>query len=179
MTSSESRAALLLTGMMGAGKTTVGRLLARRLGWDFLDTDTCIEERLGLRVSEIFARQGEASFRAAERAVLADLPERSAVIALGGGALIADENRALARAKGTVVWLTADPGTLGERIAPDGDRPLLAGLDAHGRSERLRGLAAEREPAYAEAHLRVATDGCTPEQVCEAVLKALGWEEHA
>jgi shikimate kinase len=165
---------LLLAGMMGTGKSTVGRLLAARLGRAFIDTDAQIEAQRGLSVAQIFAREGEAAFRAAERAVLAALPERGAVVALGGGALLAPEARALARARGLLVWLAAEPDTLLARIAADGSRPLLAGLGEPARLARLRELCAARAPAYAEAELRIDTDGRSAEQVCAVLLGALG-----
>jgi shikimate kinase len=170
---------LLLAGMMGAGKSVVGRLLAVRLSRAFIDTDERIAESAGRSIPEIFADEGEAGFRARERAVLAALPERGAVIALGGGAPVPDENRALLREKGVLVWLDARPETLASRVGEAADRPLLAGLDAAGRSARLARLREERSPAYAGSDLRVETDGRSPEEVCAAVLAALGWERAA
>lgn len=171
--------ALLLCGMMGAGKSQVGRLLASRLGWEFVDTDERIEAGQQRSVARIFAEEGEAAFRALEREVLEGLPARSAVIALGGGAVVAAGNRDLLRERGTLVWLDAEPEVLAERIGDASERPLLAGLDAEARVARLRELRAEREPAYARAGVRVPTDGSTPERVCDRVLAALGWEDAA
>jgi shikimate kinase len=165
--------------MMGAGKSCVGRLLAARLSRPFLDTDARVAELAGRSIAEIFAAEGEAGFRARERAVLAALPEEGAVIALGGGAPVPEENRALLRAKGVLVWLDARPETLAGRVGLAEGRPLLAGLDAAGRAERLEALRSERASAYARAELRVETDGRTPEQVCDAVLAGLGWERAA
>ena len=179
MGSAERDRALLLCGMMGVGKTQVGRLLASRLGWEFVDTDERIETGLGRPVARIFADAGEAAFRALEREVLERLPAQSAVIALGGGAVVASENRDVLRQRGTLVWLDAEPEVLAARIGDGEERPLLAGLDAEARVARLRELRAEREPAYACADLRVATDDSTPESVCDQVLAALGWEDAA
>jgi shikimate kinase len=167
--------ALLLAGMMGAGKSTVGRALARRLGWEFIDTDERVTERSGRSIAELFAL-GEESFRRLESAILAELPERGAVVALGGGAVVAPENRALLDAKGVWVWLDARPETLAERVGTDSRRPLLAGVDAGERLARLRALRDARAEAYAHARARVETDGLDVEQVCDAVLRALGWE---
>lgn len=171
--------AILLAGMMGSGKTSVGRALAGRLGWDFIDTDARIEAEAEQSIAEIFRRGGESRFRALERAVLERLPERRAVIALGGGALVAEENRALLRGKGTLVWLDAPAESLLERVGDARERPLLAGLDRGARLERLRALAAARRDAYAEADLRVATGSRTPDEVCEAVLASLSDREGA
>jgi len=166
---------LLLAGMMGAGKTAVGRLLAERLGRVFIDTDAAIEAVRGESVEQIFARAGEAEFRKLEREALAGLPELAAVVALGGGAVSAAENRALLRGKGTLIWLQAEPRTLLERIEPDASRPLLAGLSGSERLARLSELCRARAPSYAHADLRVRTDGRTTEQVCAALLESLGW----
>jgi shikimate kinase len=171
--------ALLLCGMMGVGKTQVGRLLASRLGWEFVDTDERIESGQKRSVARIFAEEGEQAFRALEREVLEQLPGQAAVIALGGGAVVAPENRALLRERGTLVWLDAEPEVLAARIGEREERPLLAGLDAEARVVRLRELRAEREPSYACADLRIATDDTTPQRVCDGLLAALGWEDAA
>ena len=165
---------VLLTGMMGAGKSRVGRALASRLGFEFVDTDALVEKAAGMTVAEIFAREGEAGFRKRERAVLAGLPERRCVVALGGGTVVAEENRALLRGKGHLVWLDAPPEVLVERIGDARDRPLLAGLDRAGRIAKLAALAAERAPAYAQAELRVATDGRPVDGICAEIAAALG-----
>ncbi|MBW2416367.1 MAG: shikimate kinase [Deltaproteobacteria bacterium] len=180
---------LLLTGPMGAGKTRVGRLLARRLDWPFVDTDERIEAVSGMRIPEIFAREGEAGFRSRERRVLSGLPERDSVVALGGGAVVSPENREILRGKGTLVWLDASAATLAARLSggngagsgsgAEDDRPLLAGLDPPAREARLEQIRVERRAAYSEAPYRVATDGRSAEQVCDAVLSALGWEDAA
>jgi shikimate kinase len=159
---------------MGAGKSRVGRALAERLGWTFLDTDVLVEKGAGMKIAEIFAREGEAGFRAREREVLAALPDRACVVALGGGAIVAEENRALLRGKGTLVWLDARPETLVERIGAGAERPLLAGLDREARIAKLGALREAREPAYASARLRVDTDARSVDEVCAAVLAALG-----
>jgi len=158
-----------LVGMMGAGKTTVGRALAERLRWRFVDTDAEIEERAGCTVAEIFATEGEAAFRERERRAVEALAGEEAVVALGGGAIAQPEVRAKVAGTGTLVYLRAEPETLAARLGPADERPLLAGRGPRERLERLRELLLEREPAYASATLTVETDGATPEQVMERI----------
>jgi shikimate kinase len=158
---------------MGSGKSRVGRALASRLGWDFVDTDERVEKAAGMRISEIFAREGEAAFRRLESEALAALPARRCVVALGGGAVVSADNRRVLREKGRLVWLDAAPETLAERIGDSQKRPLLAGLDAEGRVARLAQLRAERLAAYSEAELHVRTDGLSVEESAAAVHAAL------
>ena len=137
---------LYLVGMMGAGKTTVGRLLARKLKLRFLDSDEEIERRCGVKVPLIFEIEGEAGFRARESQVLMELTRlEDVVLATGGGAVLAEENRRLLAAEGTVVYLRARPEDLYERVRHDRNRPLLATGDPLAR---LRELYAERDPLY-------------------------------
>lgn len=163
---------VLLIGMMGAGKTTVGRLVADRLGWPYLDSDTEVEEATGHTVAELFAEGGESSFRAAESEALARALEGDgpAVVSVAGGAVLDPANRSLLRRSGTVVWLRADPATLAARVGEGAGRPLLAGDPVAS----LVRLDAVRRPLYAEvAHAAVDVDGASPEAVAEAVLAAV------
>jgi shikimate kinase len=140
------RSSVYLVGMMGAGKTTVGRLLARRLKLRFLDSDHEIEHRCGAAVPLIFDIEGEAGFRARESAVLAELTAlEGVVLATGGGAVLAEDNRRRLAASGAVVYLRAQPEDLYERVRQDRNRPLLATADPLGR---LRALYVERDPLY-------------------------------
>jgi len=170
---------LWLVGMMGAGKSAVGRELARRLGRPFLDTDHEIEAERGLAIAEIFAREGEEAFRALEREMVERLAGRPAVVALGGGALGRSEVRELVCGVGTVVWLRARPETLLARIGSCEERPLLAGLAPPERLERIRALLAAREQDYAQAQVVVETDGATVEEVALRALRALAQREAA
>lgn len=137
---------LFLVGMMGAGKTTVGRILARRLRRRFVDSDHEIERRCGVRIPVIFDIEGEAGFRQRESQVIAELTAiEGIVLATGGGAVLAEENRRCLASRGTVVYLHALPETLYARICHDRNRPLLATPDPLGR---LRDLYAERDPLY-------------------------------
>jgi shikimate kinase len=165
---------ILLCGPMGAGKSSVGRALAAQLDWGFVDCDARIEADAGLTVAQIFEREGEAGFRARERAALRDLSASRSVVALGGGAVEAAENREILRGKGRLVWLDARPETLAERVGSGDARPLLAGLDADARVERLRELCERRAAAYACAELRVETDGRTVSELCRMILERLG-----
>jgi len=137
---------IFLVGLMGAGKTTVGRLLARRLKLRFYDTDQEIERRCGVKIPTIFEIEGEAGFRSREAQAIAELSARSGIVlATGGGAVLAEENRRRLAAGGTVVYLNARPEDLFERVRHDRNRPLLAVADPLGR---LRELHAERDPLY-------------------------------
>jgi len=158
---------IALVGLMGAGKSTVGRRLAARLGLPFADSDAEIEAEAGLTIAAIFERFGEAEFRARERAVVARLVAGGpAVIATGGGAFIDEGTRALILARCTAVWLDGDAGTLARRVARQGGRPLLAGEDP---AAALARLAETRGPYYAEAHLRVRSDEAAVETIIEAL----------
>jgi shikimate kinase len=137
---------IFLVGMMGAGKTTVGRLLARRLKLRFVDSDQELESRCGVRIPLIFEIEGEPGFRAREAQVLAELTAlEGVVIGTGGGAVLLEENRRLLAERGTVVYLRARPEDLYDRVRHDRNRPLLATPDPLGR---LRALFAERDPLY-------------------------------
>jgi len=154
-----------LVGMMGAGKSTVGHALARRLGLRFVDTDAEIERATGLSVAEIFASEGEPAFRRREREEIERWGGEPAVVALGGGAIAQAGVPQRLAASGTVVYLRAQPETLLERIGEEATRPLLAGRDAAGRLERLSELLASRRAAYETAGLVVDTDGLSADQV--------------
>jgi shikimate kinase len=162
---------VVLTGFMGTGKTTVGRILAKRLGYAFVDTDTIIEERHG-PIPEIFAAQGEDAFRAIERALAVELAERRRhVISTGGGMLVDDAStEALARSS-DIFCLIATPDEILERVAIDpsrAERPLLAVEDP---ARRISELLAERADAYAR-FAQVVTSGRRPTEVADIVIAA-------
>ena len=145
---------LILVGLMGAGKSAVGRRVAARFGVPFIDADTEIEKAAGCTVSEIFERDGEEGFRAGERRVMARLLESEPVhvLATGGGAFMDAETRALIREKGISLWLRADLDVLFERVSRRGHRPLLKTADPKGT---LAGLMDARYPVYGEAEIIV------------------------
>jgi shikimate kinase len=162
---------VVLIGMMGAGKTAVGRRLGKALGWPFEDADAAIEAAAGTSISNIFAEIGEAAFREKERQVIARLlrGERQ-VLALGGGAFVDPATRALVRAKALSIWLRADLDTLVRRTARPGKRPLLAQGDPRAR---LAELLQQRSPIYAEADLVVDSGNAPIAVVVGRVLRAL------
>lgn len=166
------RGVAVLVGFMGAGKSSVGRVVARRLGVPFVDLDRRIEERAGATIEGIFAARGEGAFRELEKEAVREavaVPGR--VIAAGGGAFLDPGNRGRLSAYAPVVFLDASPETVLARLAPDRSRPLLRGAD---RAARVKELLEARRPLYALADLAVATDGLTVEEVADRVLGLLG-----
>ncbi|MER6346969.1 shikimate kinase [Streptomyces sp. NPDC001595] len=161
---------VVLVGPMGVGKSTVGQLLAQRLGVGYRDTDDDIVAEQGRAIADIFAAHGEPRFRAVEkRAVRAALAEHDGVLALGGGAVVDPDTRALLAAH-PVVWLSMEAEEAARRSGLGTARPLLA-VDPQ---QRWRELAEARRPLYAEvARALVATDGRTPTEVARAVLDVL------
>jgi shikimate kinase len=170
------RRPVVLVGMMASGKSTVGRALAERMGWDFVDSDAQVEARTGRTVAEIWREDGEPAFRRLESealaAALAAARERPAVVAAAGGVVLDPDNRRMLREGGRVVWLRARPETLAARLGPDpGHRPLLD----RDPAATLARLAAEREGLYAEvASSVVDIDGLAAGEVVERVLAAMG-----
>lgn len=162
---------IALVGLMGVGKSSIGRRLAAALGLPFRDADTEVEAAAGRSIPDIFAEYGEASFRDGERRVIARLLDGAPhVLATGGGAFMSDQTRALIKDKAISVWLKGDLEILARRIARKSDRPLVAGKDP---LEVLKAQAEIRYPMYAEADITVET-GETPHQVAvEAILAAL------
>ena len=160
---------IYLVGFMGAGKTTVARMLARRLGWRVEDVDERIEAQERRPVSTIFAQKGEPYFRQVERQVLLDLvPERHVVVATGGGTFADPLNRAAMLADGAVAWLDVPITGIIERVPADGRRPLAADR------VQMQQLFEGRELAYAQAHVRIDASG----PVTDVVERLLDWIEY-
>ena len=168
---SEASRHLVLVGLMGAGKSTVGARCADRLGRAFVDTDELVVAMAGMPFDDIWAAEGEQGFRVRERAAVADAVASPVplVISCGGGAVLDAENRRRLRATGVVVLLDATPEALASRLTYDDSRPLLRSGDRTATLERLR---AQRAPAYeAAAHATVDTAGRTIDEVADAVLE--------
>ena len=162
---------IALVGLMGVGKSTIGRRLAQALGLPFRDADQEIELAAGRTISDIFAERGEAEFRAGERRVIGRLlQEAPHVLATGGGAFMDPQTRALMKEQAITVWLQADLDVLVRRVGRKNTRPLLAGKDARGV---LQGLMDQRYPVYAEADITIHTDDRPASAAVEAILAAL------
>jgi shikimate kinase len=162
---------IALVGLMGVGKSTIGRRLAAALELPFRDADQEIEKAAGRSISEIFAERGEQEFRAGERRVIARLlDEGPHVLATGGGAFMNPQTRALIKDKAVSVWLKADLDVLVRRVGRKDTRPLLAGKDPR---QVLEQLMAERYPVYAEADIVVETDDRPAGAAVESILSAL------
>ncbi len=161
-----------LVGMMGAGKTTLGKALAQKTGREFVDTDRVLVERTGVPVATVFEIEGEEGFRRREAAIIAELAARSGcIVATGGGAVLAEENRRLMRSSGTVVYLRARLDNLWERTRHDASRPLLATPDPRGT---LAAILERRDPIYREtAHLVVETSSQNAATLVSRVVAAL------
>ena len=162
---------VVLVGLMGVGKSTVGRKLAALLNRDFVDADDAITEAAQLSIPEIFEQFGEPYFRDGERRVIARLIEEGhGVIATGGGAFVDPSTRALILERAVAVWIDCDVATLVERTARRNTRPLLRGGDPH---EILTRLAAERAPFYAEAPIRVVSENGPHADTARAIIEAI------
>jgi shikimate kinase len=166
------RGNIFLVGMMGAGKTTLGRALAQRLRLHFVDTDRIMVDRTGVPVTTIFEIEGEEGFRKRESAALAEVAQAdSQVVATGGGSILACENRELMRQRGTVIYLRAQVESLWERTRHDTSRPLLKTPDPRAT---LTALLEKRDPLYREAaHLIVDTGAQSAATLVNRVLAAL------
>jgi shikimate kinase len=162
---------VVLVGLMGAGKTSIGRRLAQRLGLPFVDSDHEIETAAGCTIETIFEMYGEKAFRDCERRVIGRLLEEPVqVVATGGGAFVDAETRAQVKARGLSVWLRADLDLLLHRVARRANRPLLKRGDPR---EILAGLMVQRYPLYAEAAITVDTRDAPPDVTVDAVLAGL------
>jgi shikimate kinase len=165
------RRSIVLVGMMGAGKSSVGRRVALRLGIPFVDADTEIEKAAGMAITDIFAIRGEAEFRAGEARVILRLLEGGPqVLATGGGAFVNPDTRAAVAAKGISIWLKAEPDVLMKRIRRRQDRPLLHTADP---AATLRKLLDEREPVYALADLTVQSREVTHDRIVDEIVGAI------
>lgn len=169
---------IVLIGYRGTGKSTVGRIVAERLGRAFVDCDRVIEARSGRAIRDLFAESGEPAFRDLEEQTLAELTDDfpAAVLATGGGAILRESNRRRLREFGFVAWLTADPEELADRL--EADPTSLAGrpaLTSAGTLAEIEHVLASRSPLYSQtADVVIPTGGRTPDQVALAVIAARG-----
>src|SRR5687767_8490094 len=163
---------VFLVGMMGAGKSTIGRLLARRLKRRFIDSDHEIEARCGVKIPVVFEIEGEPGFRAREQQVIGELTSlEGVVLATGGGVVLSEDNRRCLAERGTVVYLRARPEDLYRRVRHDRNRPLLATADPLAR---LRQLHAQRDPLYGSiAHLVLETGSQSVPALARELLEKL------
>ena len=162
---------IALTGFMGTGKSTVGRLLAKRLKWKWVDVDRYIEKKEGRPIARIFEKEGEPYFRSLEKEAIRELSsKRGVVITTGGGAVMDGENMKTLKKNGWVVALWADPSTLYYRLRGSRNRPLLKAKDFLNEMKRLLEL---RRPHYEKSDLHVRTERRTPAQVADEIFRAL------
>lgn len=162
---------IVLVGLMGVGKSTVGRRLAKRLGLSFVDSDSAIEDAAGLSAAEVFERYGERDFRDGERRLVARLVDGEVrVIATGGGVFNDARTRELLNSRAITVWLDAPVDILAERTGRRDTRPLLRTDDPKATLERL---SEERRPWYEEAHIHVKSGGGAHKDVVDSILNAL------
>ncbi|MBU2496080.1 MAG: shikimate kinase [Candidatus Omnitrophota bacterium] len=179
---------IVLTGFMGAGKSATGKILARQLNLEFIDTDSIVEERAGQPIKEIFQLQGEPFFRSLEKKVVAEIARKDGVvIAVGGGAILDPENRRNLKKNGIVIFLMVSPDWVRKRVAGDGSRPLLnvpnnvgarliapAGrMNPTPTKKIIKNLLSQRLPLYRKADICVDTDGKTPRAVAQEIIEKL------
>ncbi len=166
------RRSIVLVGMMGVGKSSIGRRLGARLGIPFVDADSEIEKAAGMSIADIFARHGEADFRSGEARVIARLLEGGPqVLATGGGAVMNADTRGAIKAKGVSIWLSAEFDVLMRRIAKrKNDRPMLQTADP---AATLQALLAEREPVYAQSDLTVRSREVPHDAIVAEIMGAL------
>jgi shikimate kinase len=159
---------IILTGFMGTGKSTVGEILALKLGYDFVDLDRCIVEREGSSINDIFLKKGESYFREIERDELLGLLEKeNQVVSTGGGVVIFPENRHVMRRSGIVINLLAQPDILLQRLRDETERPLLQGAK---NLEMIKKMLSERENWYADADIQIDTSEKNVEDVVREIL---------
>lgn len=162
---------IVLVGLMGAGKSTVGRRLAKRLGLEFVDTDAAIEDATGQPWGELFERYGEEAYRDGERRLVARIVDGDVrVISTGGGVFVDPETRRLLNERAITVWLDAPVDVLADRTSRRDTRPLLRNGDA---KQTLEQLSREESPAYAEAHIHIKSGGGAHKEVVEAIVNAI------
>lgn len=160
---------IFLTGFMGCGKTSVGRILSARLGYRFVDLDQVIVQEAGCSIKDIFAAQGEPAFRALESRVLGQVAQgEGIVVSTGGGAVIAPENRTVMRSFGIIVNLTASVETIAARVSGDSERPLLQNDTSF---ERIRSMLESRETFYADADYRIDTSNISVRSVADQIIQ--------
>lgn len=159
---------IILAGFMGTGKTAVGRLIAEKLGWEFLELDDIIEKKEGTSIREIFEKKGEPYFRKLEKDVVKETSQKKGVIiSAGGGAVIDEENFKNLKKSGVIICLEASPGVILERTKGITARPLLNVPDP---KKKIEGLLKKREPYYKKADFCINTDNLTVEQVAEKIM---------
>lgn len=167
---------IVLIGFMGTGKTIVGKQLAKRLGFNYLDIDREIEKNTGMTISEIFQTQGESRFRDMEaEAISATSGLSNTVISTGGGAVLRSENLRCLRENGILICLSAKPETIYERVRHSKSRPLLQTEDP---LNTIRQLINQREPYYRQADMVVETDGLSPSQIVDEIINSIKGMKH-
>jgi len=162
---------VVLIGFMATGKSTIGPLLAERLGYAFIDTDAMVEEKLGMKISKIFKDLGEKYFRDAEHHALRKaLGMEKVVISTGGGVILLEGNRKLLKEKAFVVSLTCEPQTIFKRIQGDESRPLLRADDP---LKEIKRIMAERHEYYEECDIKISTEEWTTQECCEKIMTCI------
>ena len=165
------RVNIILTGFMGSGKTEVGKRLAERLGYTFIDTDLLIEKKTGKSISDIFSKDGEPFFRDTETQILKELSGiNEHVISTGGGIVTREENILHLRKTGFIIWLRASPETVLRRVGHETHRPLL---NVDNPIEQIKMLMSQREQFYSKADLTIETDGLEVDEVVNIIIKKI------
>lgn len=160
---------IVLIGFMGAGKTSVGKVIAKKLGFEFVDVDEVIEKATGMEISEIFSKFGESRFRDIEEEMIKLITQKKRqVIATGGGVVLRDKNMKRLKKGGVIFCLKASENVIFERLKQTTNRPLL---QVENPEERIKELLQKRMPLYEKADFIIDTEGLTPEEVAEKIIK--------